>query len=142
MKKFSTSVNGYNQEEVNNFLNEVTKEYENMLNNLKERDIKLQTLTQKLQKYEGMENVLNKAILVAEETANNIKKVAHDEAKLIVNDAKKNASRIVNDALLKAEKEEQEAEALKRKIAFYKRRIKQALQEQMDMVDDIDDIEY
>lgn len=142
MKKFSTSVNGYNQEEVNAFLNQVTKEYENMLNNLKERDLKLQMMTQKLQKYEGMENVLNKAILVAEESANNIKKVAHEEAKLIVDDAKKNASRIVNDALLKAEKEEQEAENLKRRIAFYKRRIKQALQEQMDMVDDIDDIEY
>lgn len=142
MRKFNTVNNGYDKEEVNAFLKEVTKEYENMLNNLKERDIKLRVMEEKLKKYEGMENVLNKAILVAEESANNIKKVAHDESKLIIDDAKRNASRIINDALLKAEKQEQETESLKRKIAFYKRRIRQALQEQMDMVDDIDDIKY
>ena len=142
MRKFNTVSNGYDKDEVNAFLNEVTKEYENMLNNLKERDMKLRVMEEKLKKYEGMENVLNKAILVAEESANNIKKVAHDESKLIIDDAKRNASRIINDALLKAEKQEQETESLKRKIAFYKRRIRQALQEQMDMVDDIDDIKY
>ena len=135
-------MNGYNQEEANQFITEVTKEYENMLNNLKERDNKLQILESKLQKYEGMENALNKSLIVAEESATNIKRIANEEAKLIVEDAKKNASRILNDALIKAEKEEHEAENLKRRIQFYKRRIKQALQEQMDMVDDIDDIEY
>ncbi|MGM9834875.1 MAG: DivIVA domain-containing protein [Bacilli bacterium] len=142
MKKFDIVANGYNVEEVNNFLNDVTREYENMLNNLKERNIKLKNLEDKLKKYEGMESVLNKAVMVAEDSANNIKKIAHDEAKMIIEDAKRNASRIVNDALLKAEKEEQEAEELKRRIAFYKRRIRQALQEQLSMVDDIDDIEY
>ena len=35
MKKFSTSINGYHKNEVNAFVNEVAKEYENMLNNLK-----------------------------------------------------------------------------------------------------------
>ena len=142
MRKFETVLNGYDKNEVNSFLSEVTKEYESMLANLKERDIKIRTLEEKLKKYEGMESTLNRAILIAEEAANNIKKVAHDESKLIVEEAKRNASRIVNDALIKAEKQEQQTEELKRKIQFYKRRIKQALQEQMDMVDDIDDIEY
>lgn len=142
MRKFDTVLNGYDKNEVNSFLAEVTKEYESMLANLKERDIKIRTLEEKLKKYEGMENILNRAILIAEESANNIKKVAHDESKLIVEEAKRNASRIVNDALVKAERQEQQTDELKRKIQFYKRRIKQALQEQMNMVDDIDDIEY
>lgn len=142
MKKFDIVANGYNVEEVNRFLNNVTKEYENMLNNLKSRDINIQKLEERLKKYEGMESVLNKAIMVAETSATNIKKIAQDEAKGIIDDAKRNASRIVNDALLKAEKEEQNAEELKRRISFYKRRIRQALQEQLSMVDDVDDIEY
>lgn len=142
MKKFDIVANGYSVEEVNRFLNNVTKEYENMLNNLKSRDINIQKLEERLKKYEGMESVLNKAIMVAETSATNIKKIAQDEAKGIIDDAKRNASRIVNDALLKAEKEEQNAEELKRRISFYKRRIRQALQEQLSMVDDVDDIEY
>lgn len=142
MKKFAIVPNGYSIEEVNDFLQTVTKEYERMLNNLKERDIRIKSLDDKLKKYENIESTLNKAIIIAEESANNIKKVAHDESKLIIEDAKRNASRIVNDALIKAEKQEMEVEELKRKIAFYKKRIKQALEEQLSMVDDIDDINY
>lgn len=141
MKKFNEVEHGYSKEEVNAFLNQVTIEYENMLNNLKSRDQKLLALNEKLKHYENIESSLNKAILVAEDASTQIKKVAHDEAKLVVEEARKNASRIVNDALLKAEQTDNETEMLKRKIQFYKRRIKQALQEQLDMVDDIDNIE-
>lgn len=142
MQKFNTVINGYDKNEVNSFLNEVTKEYESMLNKLKERDIKLQVLEDKVKKYEDMESVLNRSIVAAEEAASNVKKVAHDESRLIIEEAKRNASRIVNDALIKAEKQEMEVEELKRKISFYKRRIREALQEQLTMVDDIDDIKY
>ncbi len=142
MQKFNTVINGYDKNEVNSFLNEVTKEYESMLNKLKERDVKLQVLEEKLKKFENMESVLNKSIVAAEETATNVKKVAHDESKLIIEEAKRNASRIVNDALIKAEKQELEIDELKRRINFYKRRIREALQEQLTMVDDIDDIKY
>lgn len=142
MQKFNTVINGYDKSEVNSFLNDVTREYESMLNKLKERDIKLQVLEEKLQKFENMESVLNKSIVAAEEAATNVKKVAHEESRLIIEEAKKNASRILNDALLKAEKQEIEVEELKRRINFYKRRIREALQEQLTMVDDIDDIKY
>lgn len=142
MQKFNTVINGYDKNEVNSFLNEVTKEYESMLNKLKERDIKLQVVEEKLQKFENMESILNKSIVAAEEAATNVKKVAHDESRLIIEEAKRNASRIVNDALIKAEKQELEIDELKRRINFYKRRIREALQEQLTMVDDIDDIKY
>lgn len=142
MQKFNTVINGYDKSEVNSFLNDVTREYESMLNKLKERDIKLQVLEEKLKKFENMESVLNKSIVAAEEAATNVKKVAHEESRLIIEEAKKNASRILNDALLKAEKQEIEVEELKRRINFYKRRIREALQEQLTMVDDIDDIKY
>ena len=89
-----------------------------------------------------MESILNKSIVAAEEAATNVKKVAHDESRLIIEEAKRNASRIVNDALIKAEKQELEIDELKRRINFYKRRIREALQEQLTMVDDIDDIKY
>ena len=139
MKKFNTSINGYAKNEVNSFVNEVAKEYESMLNNLKTKDQELESLKKELERFKNMEQTLNRAILVAEEASNNIKKVARDEYKGIVEDAKRNASRIVNDALIKAERIEQEAQTLRRRVIIFKRRFKQAVEEQLEVIEHIDE---
>ena len=139
MRKFSTSLNGYNRLEVNNFVNEVSQEYENMLNKLKKQDNEILSLKQDLEKYKNMENTLNRAIMVAEDTSNQIKKIAKEEAKGVIDDARRNASRIVNDALLKADKVEQDAENLKRRIVIFKRRLKNVVDEEMDFINSIEE---
>lgn len=140
MRKFNNVANGYNKTEVNQFVTEVTVEYENMLNKLKARDREISLLKEKLNHYKDLETTLNKAILIAEDSSNHLKRVARDEAKIIIADAKKNASHIINDALLKAEKTELEADQLRRSLKIYKSRIKQAIEEQLTMVDDVDNI--
>lgn len=140
MKKFNTTNNGYDKNEVNSFINEVTKEYESILQKLKKRDYEIDILKKELTHYKNLETTLNKAVLVAEDSSNQIKKIAHDEAKMIVSEAKKNASHIINDALLKAEKTELEADQLRRSLKIYKARIKQTIEEQLTMVDDVDNI--
>ena len=142
MRRFTTTISGYDKNEVHSFVNEVTREYESMLTKLKERDLKIRNLEDQLKKYESMEQTLKRAIFVAEDASNQIKRIARDESRTIVEDAKKNASRIINDALIKAEKTEIEADELRRKIKLYKRRIKEVLEEQLDMVDDIDKIPF
>jgi len=139
MKKFNTSINGYAKTEVNNFVDEVAKEYESMLNNLKAKDQEIAALKEQLERFKVMENTLNRAILVAEEASHNIKKVAREEYKGIVEDAKRNASRIVNDALIKAERVEQEAQNLKRRVIIFKRRFKQAVEEQLEVIESIEE---
>ena len=122
MKKFSTSLSGYNKLEVNNFVSEVTEEYENLLAKLKDQDNEIATLKEELEKYKNMESTLNRAIVVAEDASNQIKRVAREEGKGIIEDARRNASRIVNDALLKANRIESDAENLKRRVVVFKRR--------------------
>lgn len=142
MERFrTTNGNGYDKLEVNSFVNEVTREYENMLNKLKQKDEALSVMKQQLEHYKGLETTLNKAVLIAEDSSNIIKKVAHDEAKLIIEEAKKNASHIVNDALIEAEKTELEADRLRRSLKLYKARIKSTIEEQLTMVDDIENID-
>lgn len=139
MRKFNTSLNGYNKLEVNNFVNEVTSEYENMLSKLKTQDEELARLKQDLEKYQNMESTLNRAIMVAEDASNQIKRVARNEAKGVLEDAKRNASRIVNDALLKADKVEQDAELLKRRVVIFKKRLRSVVDEQIEFIDSIND---
>ena len=54
-----------------------------------------------LQEMEYKQQTLNRAIMVANDTANQVKRTSRDEAESIVNEARRNASRIVNDALLR-----------------------------------------
>lgn len=139
MRKFNSSINGYNKIEVNHFVNEVTQEYESMLAKLKKQDEEIENLKKELVKYQNMENTLNRALVVAEDASNQIKRVARDEAKGVIEDAKRNASRIVNDALLKADKIEQDAETLKRRVVVFKRRLKSVVDEQMEFIDSINE---
>lgn len=141
MEKFSTSKDGYNKEEVNKFVNEVVSEYESMLSKLKQKDSEINELSKSLDKYNNLELALNKTILMAEESANQMKKLAKDEADSLINDAKKNASRIVNEALMQAEKTELESIRLKRNIIMFKKKLKILLENQMDLADEIDKID-
>ena len=139
LRKFNSSINGYNKIEVNNFVAEVTSEYESMLAKLKKQDEDILTLKKELEKYKNMENTLNRAIVVAEDASNQIKKIARDEAKGVIEDARRNASRIVNDALLKADKVEQDAELLKRRVTIFKRRLRSVVDEQVEFIESINE---
>ena len=141
MEKFSTSLRGYNKEEVNKFVNDVVTEVESMLNKMKQKDKEISELTKSLEKYDNLELVLNKTILMAEDSSNQMKKLAKEEADNLINDAKKNASRIVNEALMQAEKTELESIRLKRNIITFKKKLKVLLEQQIDLADEIDKID-
>lgn len=135
MRKFNNSFPGYNKNEVNSFVSNVTTEYESMLNNLKTKDNEINSLKKELEHYRNIESTLNRAILIAEESSQNIKKTAFDESRTIIEDAKRNASRIINNALIKAEKVESEAETLKRQVERYKKKYRNILEEQLDEIE-------
>lgn len=139
VNRFSTSIQGYKKEEVNDFVKEVTTEYESMLKKLKNSCEIIESLQKELKHYKDIESTLNRAILVAEESTSNIKKAAYDESKVIIEDARRNATKVINNALSKAERIESEAEALRRKIVVYKRRFRSLVEDQLDEIDQFDE---
>ena len=135
MKKFNTAFAGYDKNEVNKFVSDVTKNYEDILNKLKAADQEIQRLQDDLVKYKNMESTLNKAIVIANDTAHQIRKTTTEEAQSIINDARRSASRIINDALIKAEKAESDAQTLRRRVEIYKRKVTQAIDEQKELIE-------
>ena len=148
----------YTPEQIENFLDKVIEQVERMIedNKAKNKEIalkdkKIQDLTklvantsrmqERLMQYERMEGTLNRAIMMAQKTSDQIKTTAHRESEIILEDAKRNASRIVNESLLKAERTEMEAEALKRNIKIFKRKLRGIIEAQLEMVDDIEKVE-
>jgi len=88
-----------------------------------------------------MEGTLNKAIIMAQKTSEQIKINAHNESETIIDDAKKNANRIINEALMKAERTENEANLLKRNTTIFKKRVRGIVEAQLEIVDELDEIE-
>lgn len=141
MEKFSTSFTGYKKEEVNAFVADVIKQVESMIGDMKAKDVEIEQLKQSLEKYKNMEQTFNKALLMAEDASNQIRRLARDESATIIADARKNASRIVNEALIQAEKTQAESAQLKRNIITFKRRLRTILESQLDLVDDIEHLD-
>ena len=139
VEKFKSSLMGYDKAEVNAFINDVTKHFESILEKLKEKDADIDALKKELSKYQNLVSTLNKTILAAEEVSNNMRSVARSESKSILDEARKNASRILNDALLKAEKAQSDADLLRRRVINFKRRFRQAVENELDMIDSIDE---
>ena len=152
MEKFNRALRGYDPEEVNAFLDQVITQVEKMIAEGKEKDKKIYELQhleqenihlkEKLEQYERMESTLNKAIIMAQKTSEQIKVSAIKESETLIEDAKTNASRIVNEALLRAEKTEMEANKLRRNINVFKRRLKDIIQSQMDAINDIEKVDF
>lgn len=138
MEKFSYETNGYNRDEVNKFINDVIVQTENIVSRCKKQRDEIESLKKELEHYKNLEKSLNMAILKAEETGDNIKRMARDEAEMIIGDAKGNASRIVNEALLRAEKIENRADILERNLKIFKRKLRIIVEQQMAVVDEIE----
>lgn len=152
MEKFNRTLRGYDPVEVNAFVDQVIGQVEKMvsegkqkdarINELKALEVENRNLKEKLAQYERMENTLNKAILMAQKTSEQIKLNAIKESETLLEDAKRNASRIVNESLLRAEKTEMEANMLKRNINIFKRRLRSIIEEQLEMVNDIEKVDF
>lgn len=138
MEKFSYEANGYNRKEVNDFVLDVITQTEGIIEKCKEQKEEIKKLQEELKHYREIENSLKDAVMRAEATGDNIKKMAREEANILVTDAKHNASRIVNEALLKAEKIEVKADTLEYNIKVLKRKLKLIIEQQMAVVEEIE----
>ena len=141
MEKFSYETNGYNRREVNQFVQDVITQTEGIITRCKEQSEEINRLRSELLHYQNLEDTLKRSILKAEQTGDQIKKMAREESNLVVSDAKNNANRIVNEALLKAEKIENHAEILEKNRKIFKRKVKIIMEQQMAVIDEIEVLE-
>jgi len=133
-KEFGRRLRGYAEDEVNEFLDQVIKDYEALIRENKELQSQALSLQEKLNHFSNIEETLSKTIIVAQEAADEVKSNAKKEAQLIVKEAEKNADRIVNDALAKSRKVMLEVEELKKQASIYRTRFRTLVEAQLDLL--------
>jgi DivIVA domain len=134
-KEFSRVFRGYDCDEVDEFLDQVIKDYEALIRENKELEARVRELEEKLAHFTNIEESLGKSLLVAQETAEEVKMNARKEAELIVKEAEKNADRIISEALAKSRQIAMEIEELKKRAAVYRTRFRNLLQAQLDLLE-------
>ncbi len=141
MKKFSKEFNGYNKQEVNDFLNDVITQTEKVLQRLEQQQAEITSLKSQIIHYQDIERSLNLALNHAQEVGEDIRKMAKNEAKMIVEEATRNANRIVNDALIRNEKIELKNQTMERNLRIFKKKLRAIVEQQLEVVEEIEILE-
>ena len=138
MDNFTNVQDGYNKRQVNDFVDYVIKKTEENILTIKKQKDEIESLKLENQRLKQLENSYVYIQNKIEDTANEIKANAKYEADLIIKEAKDNASMIVNDALLKSKRIKEEKESLEKSVELYKRNIKRAMKQQLEIMEDIE----
>jgi len=133
-KEFGRKIRGYDEDEVNEFLDQVIKDYEALIKENKELNAQLESIQEKVNHFKTMEETLSKTIVVAQEAADEMKANAKKEAQLIIREAEKNADRIINESLAKSRKIALDSEELKKQAIIYRTRFRSLLEAQLDLL--------
>lgn len=133
-KEFSRRIRGYDEDEVNEFLDQVIKDYESVIRENKELQNQLLSLQERLDHFVNIEESLSKTILVAQEAADDVKNNSKKESQLILKEAEKNADRIINEALSKSRRIAIETEELRKQASIYRTRFRTLLEAQLELL--------
>lgn len=135
-KEFGRKLRGYNEVEVDEFLDQVVRDYESLL---KERDVlneQIEELKDKLDQYKELEDTLHNTLVVAQETAKEVQDNARKEANLIIKESRQRADDIVSEARQRAREAEQVFEDVKRQIRAFRARVKGMFQSHIELLDE------
>jgi cell division initiation protein len=133
-KEFTRGFRGYDEDEVNDFLKQLIKDFEDVIRERDELYDRTKELEDRINHFSSIEETLNKSIYVAQESAEEVRKNAQKEGQLTVREAEKNADRIINEALNKSRRIELEIEELKKQASVYQTKFKMLLEAQMEML--------
>ena len=137
-KKFSKQImNGYNVEEVDDFLDEIGVDFAKKQKEVNEASKKIEELNASLEHYKNIESTLLNTLLMAQSTAEEVKNIAKQKADQIVTDAKASSQKevdfIQNQILMK----KKELEDVQKQFDIYKAKMESLLISQLELIKEI-----
>ena len=134
-KKFAKQrLSGYSVEEVDDFLDEITADYERMYKENNELKAKMEELKDKMEHYENIETTLNNTLVMAQKTADEVRNVAKQQADQIVKSAQEEANHSLTDIENKILLRGKELEDLKKQFDVYKAKMESLLISQLELL--------
>lgn len=137
-KKFAKQMmNGYSVEEVDEFLDDLTVDYEKSFKENAELKAKVEDLETSLAHYKTIEGTLQSTLVMAQNTAEEVKEVARQQAEQIIKEAEGNAKKSVEDLGQEILMKKKELEDLKKQFDVYKAKMEALLISQLELLKDV-----
>ncbi len=134
---FKKTFSGYNEDAVNDALDKVIEDYSAYIRENVELKDKLALLNDGLQHYKTIEESLQNALIVAQQTGEDVKKSAYEKADNIIHEAEIRAQKLINDANQQVVKVKFEYEEAKKKLSIFKSKCEMLLSTQMELLQQI-----
>ena len=137
-KRFSKQMmNGYNVEEVDDFLDEIGADYAKKSRDLQEKDKEVDNLKKEIEKYKSLESTLQNTLVMAQSTAEEVKNVAKKQADQLLNEAKATAEKDVTDLEQKVLFKKRELESLQKQFDKKKKKMESLLISQLELIKEV-----
>ena len=137
-KRFSKQMmNGYNVDEVDDFLDELTLEYGKLYKENAELKSQREELDDNVGKYKDIENTLQNTLVMAQKTADEITDVAKKQAEQIIKDAEYQAKNMVDEVNAEIINKQKELADVKKDLEVYKAKMESLLIAQLEILKDI-----
>lgn len=101
-KTFERTLRGYDKDEVNAFLQNLSQEWERMQDEVKEMKSKFEHAEREVVKLREVENTLYRTLKTAEDTGANVIDQANKSAELLLRESQMKADSLINEAKTKA----------------------------------------
>ncbi len=136
-KKFAKQMmNGYNVDEVDDFLDELTLDYGKLYKENAELKAQREELDSNVGKYKDIENTIQNTLIMAQKTADDVQEVAKKQAEQIIKDAEFQAKNSVEELNTQILLKQKELDDLKKQFDVYKAKMESLLISQLELLKD------
>lgn len=135
-KRFGRSIKGYNVDEVDEFLDELTVQYERLYKENAELKEQVEGSKKDLEHYRSVEHTLQNTLVMAQTTAEDIKKMAQQQADQIIAEANAKAKKNVEELDRQEFELRAKLEEKKKEYELFKSKMERFLLSQLDMLKD------
>lgn len=132
--KFRKVVRGYSEDQVNEVLDSIIRDYEMYIKENIELKDRISVLNEGIQHYKNIEESLQNTLIVAQQTGEEIKKNAYEKAENIVKEAELRAQRVVQDANAEVMKIKFEYEEMRKRLHLFKSKSESLLLSQLELL--------
>ncbi|HCS75822.1 MAG TPA: septum formation initiator [Clostridiales bacterium] len=138
-KEFERSFRGYNEDEVDQFLDNIVDEFEKLYKENLEMKDRITHLMDQINQFRTMEKTLKDTLVTAQKTADEVTAVAQQKAKLILQEAEEQARQIRVNASQDVVEANREQFAIRKQIRILKAKIRSLLESQIEEIEQLAD---
>ncbi len=139
-KKFAKQMmNGYNVDEVDDFLDELTLDYGKLYRENAELKSQREELDSNVGKYKNLESTIQSTLLIAQKTADEVQETAKKQADAIIQQAELDAKAKVEEINTQIVLKTKELNDLKKQFDVYKAKMESLLISQLELLKDINE---